>query len=145
CGVSVEGSVFTTVDLPRHDKPRPQFWNAPGQSEDFFSFERLADDPVAPGRELVEALRAWGDDAWDMERIRSRHADWSEEMEHEARRERQGFLEEVERIAAGVARLEEDQDLCRAFRLMNASMLISARDGKGGFKYTSWRPFQIGF
>ncbi|WP_342640476.1 helicase-related protein [Rhodoligotrophos ferricapiens] len=145
CGVSVEGSVFTTVDLPRHDKPRPQFWNAPGQSEDFFSFERLADDPVAPGRELVEALRAWGDDAWDMERIRSRHADWSEEMEREARRERQGFLEEVERIAAGVARLEEDQDLCRAFRLMNASMLISARDGKGGFKYTSWRPFQIGF
>lgn len=145
CGVAVEGAAFVTVDLPRHYKPRPQFWNAPGQTEDFFSFERLAADPIAPGRELVEALRAWGDVAWDMERIQSRHLDWSDEMEAEAEKEREGFFEEVERISAGVSRLEEDHDLRRAFCLMNASMLLSARDGEGGYKYTSWRPFQIGF
>lgn len=145
CGVSVEGASFVTVDLPRHDRPRPRFWNAAGQAEGFYSFERLADDPITPGHELVKALRAWGGGAWDMERIRSRHADWSDEMEKEAERERRGFFQEVERIAVGVARLEEDGDLLRAFRLMNVSMLLSARDGKGGHKYTSWRPFQIGF
>ena len=145
CGVVLEDDVFRTVDLPRHSKQRPQFWNAKGQNEDFFSFERLANDPIGPGLALVEGLEAWGAEAWDMAQIRARHSDWSDEMEEEAQTERAEFENEVKRIEGGIKRLQSDAELRRAFQLMNRSMLISARDGKGGYKYTSWRPFQIGF
>ena len=145
CGVTTEGGTFRTVDLPRYSKPRPQFWNTPNQGENFFSFDHLAEDPIAPGLGLVTALQNWGTEAWNMERIRSRHSDWSAEMENEAQAERQKFLEEVKRIADGVKLLEEDTELRRAFKLMNEAMQISARDEKGGYKFTAWRPFQIGF
>lgn len=145
CGVVLEDGVFRTVDLPRHSKQRPQFWNAKGQNEDFFSFERLANDPINPGLALVEELKAWGAEAWDMSKIRARHSDWSSEMEEEAQTEKSEFENEVKRIEGGIRRLQNDTELRRAFQLMNRSMLISARDGKGGYKYTSWRPFQIGF
>ena len=136
---------FRTADLPRHSKQRPQFWNAQGQGEDFFSFEHLANDPIARGTDLVEELKAWGAEAWDMTNIRARHSDWSAEMEKEAQREKLEFENEVSRIRNGIKRLQDDAELRRAFQLMNRSMLISARDGRGGYKYTSWRPFQIGF
>lgn len=145
CGVSKDGDSFQTIDLPRYDKPRPEFWNAPGWSEDSFSFKKLAEDPITPGRVLVDALRAWGKESWDLEHIRTRHSDWTDEMEREAKSERQEFLSEVERIEAGIDQLDEDAELLRAFRLMNSAMLLSARDDSGGYKYESWRPFQLGF
>lgn len=145
CGIVLDEDGFRTVDLPRHSKQRPQFWNAQGQGENFFSFERLADDPIAPGMDLVEGLKVWGAEAWDMTKIRARHLDWSPEMEEEAQREKLEFENEVRRIENGIKRLQDDAELRRAFQLMNRSMLISARDGRGGHKYTSWRPFQIGF
>ena len=145
CGIVVDDETFRTVDLPRHSKQRSQFWNAPDQGDDFFSFDRLAKDPIVPGHSLVKALRTWGAEAWDMAKIRSRHSDWSAEMEKEAQNERKEFESEVQRIASGVKRLEDDAELKRAFQLMNEAMLISARDGKGSYKYMSWRPFQIGF
>ena len=51
------------------------------------------------------------------------------------------FHEEYGRIAQGVALLEQDETLLRAFQLMNRAMLLSTK-GRG---YDRWRPFQFGF
>ena len=145
CGVRCEGGLFATVDLPRMDRMRPSYWNAPDQDENSYSFARLADDPVTPGAALVDALRKWGEEAWNVERLRARHPGWTEEMTAEAVEESKGFEIEVRRMEAGLALLRSNENLCRAFRLMNEAMSLAARDGRGGYRYTSWRPFQIGF
>ena len=140
-----DDSGFRSIDLPNQDKYRPEFWNFQNSPNEMFSFDKISKDPVTPGLHLVSELRAWGEEAWNIDNIRSRHSDWSDEMEQEAKSERKKFLEEVKRIENGLSLLEEDPELLKAFRLMNSAMSISARDQSGGYKYRSWRPFQIGF
>jgi hypothetical protein len=145
CGVAEEDGVLKTTDLPRQEKWRPEFWNAPGHDHQTFSFERLSSDPVACGVVLLSALKAWGASAWDLEAIRAQHDDWSEEMFEEAREEALLFELEIRRIESGIDLLRQNEPLARAFRLMNEAMRISAGDGKGGYRCDGWRPFQLGF
>ena len=145
CGVRFEDGEFSTVDLPVQEKRRPEYWTVPDAKEDAFAFDRLAKDPIAPGRELLDDLRRWGAEAWDLERVRGRVPGWNDDIEAEVRSEKNGFEREARRIAKGLELLDTNERLNRAFRLMNEAMLISARDGYGGYKYTAWRPFQAGF
>lgn len=145
CGVAEQDGLLITLDMPRQEKWRPEFWNARDQNEATFSFERLAEDAISPGRNLLAALEEWGTSAWNRDTLRREHPDWPEEMFEEADAEARLFELEVARIAAGLRALDQNEDLARAFRLMNVAMSISARDGRGGYRYTSWRPFQLGF
>lgn len=133
------GGQLSTNDTPTCVRARPKYWNT-GTPEPNLSFSLLAENPVAPCRELLASLIAWGEDQWSEEALDKRmHADqWTAAMREEARKASSEFTAEASRIEAGIQLLESDASVRSAFQYANAAMAIAS-------PYAAWRPFQIGF
>jgi hypothetical protein len=141
-GVVDDGEWLESTDAVIAERRRPEYWDAVlGQQPDL-SFVTLARDPMPPLGELIDALKRWGDEHWSEKRLADRAAadGWNDEMQEEASREAARFRDEVGRAQAGLDRLD-DAIALRAFRLMNEAFEHSGVHGR----YTSWRPFQVGF
>lgn len=144
CGVERSGGGFETVDLPEYDKQRPKFWNVDSKKPDL-TFVSLSNDPLTPIAALAKAHRDWGDTAWLADNVKKHGEKWSPEMEAHFEQERDGYLAERDRLAAGIELLRTDERLAKAFRLMNEAMQLSALNADGKPRYSDWRPFQVGF
>ncbi len=130
-----------TVDAIETRQYRPTFWNAESACPEL-SFASLADDPLPALHELARAHRAWGDVHWSDEALgeRARIQGWTDEVREAALSGRRDYEQEAERLAAGVAALQANENLLRAFCLMNQAMVHSSRG-----RYPGWRPFQLAF
>lgn len=139
----ISHTVFATSDLATFDKRRPDYWDSEttGPVPDL-GFRRLASDPVEPLRALVAALRRWTDAMWSRDTLlRRRRADrWDDEMFTEAGREAEKAHEEVRRVEEGLALIERDALLRRAFALANRAF-----DEAPSVVHERWRAFQLGF
>jgi hypothetical protein len=132
---------FRSTDVALVDRARPVYWCANSNEPDF-RFATLSRDPLPPLRQLVIAHRDWGDRAWSSNELDRRMVaeGWTAEMRSQAQSAVTEFEEEARRLSTGLQLLENHAGLQQAFRLMNESMLRSARG-----RYQGWRPFQIGF
>ena len=139
CGVKRVDEGLSTKDLPEFDKRRPKFWTVDAPMPDL-SFEQLAVDAVPVCEALLAALEGWGVVSWDPKSFGEAASDWTEAQAQEFRLERKGFERETLRIADGIRLLRSNDQLARAFCLMNQAMRESTRG-----KYDCWRPFQVGF
>lgn len=142
CGIkSPVHGIFETDDVAAADRYRPSYWAVSAPEPDL-SFDTLYRTPVPVLRALHKALAEWGAHVWNGAQMgdRAEKESWSSEMLHEAEVEAGKFQSEVQRIAEGVALLESDATLAKAFSLANRAMGIAARG-----RYTGWRPFQVGF
>jgi len=143
CGVEVrEDGSLVSVDAPSVDRRRPNYWSVTESAPDL-RFATLADDPLPAARQLVASLRSWGSEHWAEVTLRRRAAveDWSSAMLDEALAAAGAFELEVARLEQGISLLQQDTQLLRAFRLMNAAMDWGTRNKS----YHEWRPFQFGF
>ena len=134
--------VLATEDTSTVDTRRPAYWNSP-RPQPNLSFAALANDPVGPLTELVDALAEWNAEHWS-DAVKNRRAAeqrWSDHMRDEFDRARQDVLREQRRLEEGLALLKADPEVERSFRLMNRAIAYSS-EGRG---YDSWRPFQVGF
>lgn len=143
CGVDVgvDGSMLS-VDAARVDRQRPKYWTIADEPPDV-RFSSLFEDPLPAANSLLGSLRSWGEDHWsestlDQRAVRER---WSPAMVEEAQEAADEFRKEVDRLRDGIALLENDLMMRRAFRLMNAAMDLATRNKH----YHEWRPFQFGF
>lgn len=134
--------VLATEDTSTVDTRRPAYWNSPRPQPDL-SFAALAEDPVEPLTELVDALTEWNAHHWSdgVREERAAEQRWSDHMCEEFDRAREDVLGEQRRLEDGLALLKTDPEVQRSFRLMNRAIAYSS-EGRG---YDSWRPFQVGF
>lgn len=139
CGVDAVDGIFTTSDTITVDKHRPEYWNSPSPQPDL-GFDAMSRNPLPAIDALIDAVREWGQTNWSDEALKAGPATWSPEMQAEAERARAEFAEEIDRLEKGRQALTDDPDLLTAFKIASAAISHSA-----GVKYTSWRPFQIGF
>lgn len=141
CSVRDVKGVLATIDVPEFGQKRPIFV-PDGVSDESLFFTTLERDPIPSAEALVKAHKHWGDRFWSAESLddRAQREDWSPEMVEAATRGRAAFVEENDRLDNGARLLKENEDLQRAFRLMNRAMATSA-DGR----YAGWRAFQFGF
>lgn len=143
CGVVKRGDVLETRDVAVYEQRRLEYWDrAHLGPEPDLSFDRLATDPIPVLRELLDALRRWGQEAWGDEVLsrRAKAERWSDAVVREAREQAKLFWSEVERIAQGLGLLERDDRLYRAFVLMNRAFRRVVNLG-----HERWRPYQLGF
>jgi hypothetical protein len=133
---------FRTVDTVTVTTRRPKYWNSPSPEPDL-SFGGLARDPLPALTALVEALCEYNEAHWSAARLDERAGEecWDEGLRDEAAAAAQRVLEEQQRLRAGLALLHGDDDIRRAFCLMNDAIRYSSA-GRG---YDRWRAFQIGF
>lgn len=139
CGVDALAGVFTTTDTVTVDKHRPDYWNSSRQQPDL-SFANMSEDPLPAVDMLIEAVREWGETHWSDAALKARISTWTPEMNEEANEARAEFSAEMERLQMGRQALADDPLLLDAFKIASAAIRHSA-----GAKYTSWRPFQVGF
>lgn len=141
-GVVYDGEWLESTDAVTAERRRPEYWDDSIGAEPDLAFAALARDPAPSLRALVDALERWGETHWSEARLAERAAadGWTEEMQDEAKREAARFEDEVARARAGLAELDDETTL-RAFQLMNEAFEHSGARGR----YTSWRPFQMGF
>jgi hypothetical protein len=141
CAVLRTSDGLLSSDIPEAASYRPKF-TPPGLNDELLKFVRLAKDPLPSAIQLQRAHAAWGELHWSMEALRQRaiQETWSPEMSAAAESGRSAFWEENARLLTGVELLRQNEQLCRAFRLMNEAMAESANG-----RYTGWRAFQFGF
>lgn len=141
CGIEFDGATFRTTDAPSKSRNRPIYW-AFGDNCPNLTFNCLANDPLPSCEALLKSFNDWSRTAWTRQILdeRSISERWSPEMRAEAERAAGDFYEELDRITTGVSLLASNEDLKRAFMLMNEAMSRSARG-----RYDSWRPFQLAF
>ncbi|PZF83952.1 helicase [Jiangella anatolica] len=133
---------FRTEDAATHDQPRPIYWDDDAGQPPDLTFATLAAEPLPPLRDLVAACERWANVHWAPAVLTQRaiDEDWDAGMRDEADTEAGLFTEELERLRAGLALLERDDDLRRSFMLANQSFADSPV-----IRHTTWRPFQLGF
>lgn len=141
-GVIYDGEWLESTDAVGAERRRPEYWDVAIGPEPDLGFATLARDPTPSLSALVDSLERWGSEHWSPEHLEERAAadGWTTEMREEARSEAARFAEEIARARAGLDTLKDEQAL-RAFRLMNEAFEHLGARGR----YTSWRPFQIGF
>jgi hypothetical protein len=141
CGVVVSGEVISTSDAPTKSRMRPTYWASTESAPDL-AFSRLADDPIGPAIQLIDAIGKWSEEQWSNRVLDERALieQWSTSMREEAQKAAREFEEELSRLRAGLRIIQNDSMLRRAFVLMNRAMAISARG-----RYDAWRPFQFAF
>jgi hypothetical protein len=141
--VGVERTVtgFRTTDTVTVDTFRPVYWSSDKEQPDL-SFSALEQNPLPSLTALVEAFDSWTAEAWSEARLAVLASDqrWSAEMKAHADAERRAALDEVGRLRRGLKLLTGNKQLRMAFQLMNQAIGYSSAG-----KYTSWRPFQVGF
>lgn len=133
---------FRTEDAATHDQSRPAYWDDDAGPMPDLTFAALAADPLPPLRDLVAVCERWATGHWAPAVLTQRaiDEDWDAGMREEADTEAELFAEELERLRAGLALLERDDDLRRSFMLANQSFADSPV-----IHHTTWRPFQLGF
>jgi hypothetical protein len=138
----VSETVFRTTDVATHDQSRPSYWDRDAGPMIDLRFVTVAASPVASLRSLVNAAERWGATHWSTETLDERAAEemWDEAMRDQARDEASLFVDELARLQRGLALLDEDDLLRRAFSLANQAFAESP-----AVKHTEWRPFQLGF
>lgn len=142
CGVTLQSSgTLRTADTIVVDRGRPTYWNTPNPEPDL-TFETLSKDPLPSLQYLVDELTTWGNAAWSTTTLKGRAnaESWSPGMLDEAYEAAKEFQTEIVRISKGLQLLLDNQELLKAFRLMNSAMSYSSAG-----KYSAWRPFQIGY
>jgi hypothetical protein len=144
CGVSktAEGRLVTTdTVVAERQRPEYSFGGTSPESLDL-TFGGLGSEPVRRLKDLIDAYERWGAEHWSNARLAER-ADaesWKPEMLQQAEQAAEDYRGELDRLRRGLAAIEGDDRLRKAFSLMNIAM---ERAGRG--KYDRWRPFQIGF
>ena len=113
-----------------------------GRTEFDLRFRTLTADPLPALRHLLAAAAAWTRAAWGDEALTqmSREGGWDGRMQRQANDDAEAARKEIAWVKTGLELLERDDDLLRAFRLMNETMELAARR-----RYDRWRPFQIAF
>ncbi|MET8599973.1 helicase C-terminal domain-containing protein [Streptomyces althioticus] len=146
CGVEAEGGVFRSADTIVVDGGRPEY-GTPSPVQPDLSFETLADAPIEQLEILVASFEKWVDEHWEETALLRRKEEngWDDRMMDEALGEAQKAHLEALRIRNGVDLLRRNDDLRRAFKLMNEAMKHSATKVDGKLKYEGWRSFQIAF
>lgn len=141
CGVEIDGDFVSTSDGPGATRYRPNFWPS-NEDEPDISFPGLSNDPCRSAVELVATFERWALTVWSEDALahRAESEGWSEGMREEAAGAREEFQDELNRIRRGAELLAANEDVRRAFQLMNRAMAISARG-----RYSRWRPFQFAF
>lgn len=142
CAVeSQDHGILVSSDVVKVDRPRPAYW-AVQEPEPNLAFSALAENPLPILQQLVTAHLRWGERVWSPDALdhRMRDEGWNQSMRDQARDAADEFREEAARLAAGLALLQSNEVLCRAFRMMNEAMIRASRG-----RYAEWRPFQIGF
>lgn len=143
CGIALtQDESFVSVDAIGVDRLRPLYWAVHDSPPDL-SFAAVAKNPVLAARYLIRCLESWGQIHWTDAKLQGRARDegWSDEMVQEAARAAEDYSQEVARLKRGVALLENNESVYRAFCFMNESMERATRNKP----YKSWRPFQLGF
>lgn len=143
CGVELlQNGIIRSVDAPTVNRLRPKYWTVEETPPDL-RFSTLANDPIRSARYLLERLTSWGDTYWGEGSLRARavQESWTPTMCAEANEAAAEFGQEVGRLRGGIALLEANERVCRAFRLMNAAMERATSNKR----YHEWRPFQFGF
>jgi hypothetical protein len=140
--VQTAPDTFRTEDAATHGQPRPTYWDPDAGPVPDLSFATLAIDPLPSLRALVEGCDRWGATHWAADVLDRRAADegWDAGMRNEATAEADLFAEEVARLHAGLALLENNDDLRRSFMLANRAFSESPV-----VAHTEWRAFQLGF
>ncbi len=138
----ISSTTFVTSDVAKFDKSRPDYWDEAAGPEPDLTFRRLANNPSTPLRELVHAIESWTNRMWSQDVLHDRASceQWNESMLQEALQEATRAFAEAERVAQGVALLERDRLLRRAFMLANRAF-----DEAHAVRHERWRPFQLGF
>lgn len=140
--VPVSRTEFATSDFCVFDTRRPRYWDDDAAPEPDLTFGRLARNPVEPLQQLADAVGSWSGRMWSREALRTRAKaeQWNEAMLQEASREALRAEEEVQRIRRGVALIEGDPLIRRAFMLANRGF-----EEAPAVTHDRWRPFQLGF
>lgn len=137
---------FATTDFAICDRRRPVYWDdeVVGELVDV-SFARLAQEPIAALRELVDRLERWTERMWSETELqqRERSEEWDAPTARFAREEATLAREEVTRVSRGLDVLERHPELCRALALANQA--FQRAHDRGAIPHTAWRPFQLGF
>ena len=135
-------ATFRTTDTVVAETFRPGYWNSPRPAPDL-RFEKLAEDPISPLQQLLDALTEYDDIHWSARALDERGAqdDWTDAVRKQADTTAREVFAELSRLQRGLGLLRDDPVLQRAFRMMNRAISHSAQ-GRG---YDGWRPFQIGF
>jgi hypothetical protein len=135
-------ATFRTTDTVTVETRRPEYWNSPRPTPDL-RFDKLAEDPIGPLQQLLEALGEYNRAHWSARALDDREAqdEWTNAVREQADATAREVFAELARLEHGLALLRDDLVLQRAFRLMNRAIAHSAQ-GRG---YDGWRPFQIGF
>lgn len=138
----VSDMVFRTTDVATHDQLRPTYWDDDAGPMPDVRFATLAQDPLPPLHDLVDAMDRWGATHWSTEVLDARAAadGWDAGMRTQASDEASLFVEELGRLRDGLSLLEQDERLRRALALANRSFVESP-----AVRHTEWRPFQLGF
>lgn len=141
CGVEIDGQRIRTSDAPVATRFRPNFWSSPIKQPDL-SFSGLASNPCPSASELVNIFQQWVNEVWSGDTLakRAQLESWTQEMTVEAAEARTECLEELRRIKRGAELLSSNENLRRAFQLMNRAINVSAHG-----RYSEWRPFQFAF
>jgi hypothetical protein len=135
-------ATFRTTDTVVVETRRAEYWNSPRPVPDL-RFGALAEDPIGPLQQLLDALSEYDDTHWSARALdrRGTQDDWTEAVREQADATAREVFAELARLQRGLALLRDDPVVQRAFRLMNRAIAHSAQ-GRG---YDGWRPFQIGF
>ncbi len=142
-GVDQLGATFfTTTDVAVRDQPRPAYWDGEIGPAPDIRFATLADDPMPSLRQLVAMATQWGKQHWSPPELadRAAHERWDAGMREQASQEAAAFADELARLQQGIALLERDERLRRAFRLANRAFANSP-----AVRHAGWRAFQLGF
>jgi hypothetical protein len=142
CGIEMTPTgTIRTVDTVSVDRKRISYWNF-AEAQPDFTFATLHQDPIPSLLQLVEHHAQWGLQAWGKQSLenRARRDEWSQSMMAEAVQAAEDFSQENKRLKEGLDLIKSTPNLLRAFKLMNLAMSYAANG-----RYSSWRPFQIGF
>lgn len=122
-----------TETLAQYEQPRVVTQDDPKPT-----FRALADDPFTTLDLIRHAMEIYADD-WSTGIIDANALCLDSKHLAECASDLEGFRDEINRFACGIAALQVDPRLCEAFKSMN---LVFGRLAKG---YDSWRLFQIVF
>ena len=144
CGIELGSQhppTITTTDTTTVQTRRPTYWNSSLPQPDL-TFARLAQDPIPPLADLVDALDEWNQTHWSDDALAptAERDQWTPQMWQEARQGRAEADGEALRLRHGLHLLRDDELLCQAFELMNEAIAHSSAG-----VYDGWRPFQLGF
>jgi hypothetical protein len=122
-----------TRALARYEQPR-----LTTQSDPPARFEELAEDPLPVLERIRQAMEEYAG-RWRREVIDGNPRDLGDRALEECLEDLELFQDEIDRFARGMAALDKDPDLKRAFQAMNRVMGRVARG------FDRWRLFQIVF